>query len=66
MNLRMAVIGTGHLGKIHARLLESVERAELVAVAEVRAGCTRHPELDEVLFACFDAGMLACYDAALG
>jgi predicted dehydrogenase len=32
--LRVAVIGVGHLGKIHARLLAQVEGAELVAVVD--------------------------------
>jgi predicted dehydrogenase len=40
-NLRLAVIGVGHLGKIHAQLLSQVDGAKLVAVvdpiAEARA-----------------------------
>jgi predicted dehydrogenase len=32
--LRIAVIGVGHLGKIHARLLRGVEGAELVGIAD--------------------------------
>jgi predicted dehydrogenase len=32
--VKLAVIGCGHLGRIHARLLENVEGAELVAVAD--------------------------------
>jgi predicted dehydrogenase len=32
--LKCAVIGTGHLGKIHARLLTQVDGAELVAVVD--------------------------------
>jgi len=32
--LKCAVIGTGHLGKIHARLLKQVEGARLVAVVD--------------------------------
>lgn len=32
--LRLAVIGAGHLGKIHARLLPQIENVELVAVAD--------------------------------
>jgi predicted dehydrogenase len=32
--LRLAVIGAGHLGRIHARLARSLEGAELVAVAD--------------------------------
>lgn len=32
--LRVAVIGAGHLGKIHVRLLKQIENVELIAVAE--------------------------------
>src|SRR5262245_58224416 len=32
--LRLAVIGVGHLGRIHARLLRQVEDAELVAIVD--------------------------------
>ncbi len=32
--LRVAVIGAGHLGKIHARLLSTIEQTDLVAVAD--------------------------------
>lgn len=32
--LRVAVVGAGHLGKIHARLLDSQDDVELVAVAD--------------------------------
>ena len=32
--LRVAVIGAGHLGKIHARLLPQIPNVELIAVAE--------------------------------
>ena len=32
--LRMAVIGAGHLGSIHARLLNSLDDVELVAVVD--------------------------------
>ena len=32
--LRIAVIGAGHLGRIHARLLPQIEGAQLVAIAE--------------------------------
>jgi len=37
MALRVAVIGVGHLGKHHARLLAAVEGAQLVAVADTQA-----------------------------
>ncbi|WP_164102615.1 Gfo/Idh/MocA family oxidoreductase [Candidatus Laterigemmans baculatus] len=32
--VRFAVVGAGHLGKIHARLLQSVEGAEVVAITD--------------------------------
>ena len=32
--LRVAVVGAGHLGRIHARLLSSVEDVELVGVVD--------------------------------
>ena len=32
--LRVAVVGAGHLGKIHARLLQTQTDAQLVAVAD--------------------------------
>src|SRR5262245_16445413 len=35
--LRMAVIGVGHLGKEHARILASLPDVELVGVADVNA-----------------------------
>src|SRR5208282_2773541 len=35
MRLRMAVIGVGHLGKEHARILASLPEVELVGVADV-------------------------------
>lgn len=37
MSVRIAVIGYGHLGRHHARLLADVPGAELVAVADTRA-----------------------------
>jgi predicted dehydrogenase len=37
--LRVAVIGAGHLGRIHARLAASLEEIELVAVADPIAEC---------------------------
>lgn len=37
-NVRIGVIGAGHLGRIHAKLLSSIEEFDLVAVAE------HHPE----------------------
>ena len=35
--LRVAVIGVGHLGRHHARILSSLEGAELVAVVDTAA-----------------------------
>lgn len=34
MTQRIAVVGAGHLGRIHAKLLQQVEGAELVAIAD--------------------------------
>ena len=34
MSLRIAVIGVGHLGRIHARILAQSPRAELVCVVD--------------------------------
>lgn len=39
--LRMAVVGTGALGRHHARILSSLERVELVAVVDVNADAGR-------------------------
>ncbi len=36
--LRMAVVGVGHLGKEHARILAGLEEVELVGIADVNAG----------------------------
>jgi predicted dehydrogenase len=41
-SVKLAVIGCGHLGRIHARLLANVEGAELVAVADPIAESRRH------------------------
>ena len=35
--LRIAVVGGGHLGRIHARLLSTLETVELVGVVEPSA-----------------------------
>jgi predicted dehydrogenase len=35
--LRMAVIGVGHLGKEHARILAGLPEVELVGIADVSA-----------------------------
>jgi len=39
--------------------------AAAIAVAEVRAGLTRHDRIESVVFACYDRAMLAHYDALL-
>jgi len=37
MSLRMAVVGVGHLGKHHARILSAMPGVELVAVVDTNA-----------------------------
>jgi len=54
MTLRVAVIGVGHLGKHHARILSSLPGVELVAVADIN-----RPRADEVAAA---RGCLAVAD----
>ncbi|MCB1746793.1 MAG: O-acetyl-ADP-ribose deacetylase [Gammaproteobacteria bacterium] len=39
--------------------------AAAIAVREVQAGVVRHPAFERVVFACFDAAMLAHYQALL-
>ncbi|HEX3646463.1 MAG TPA: Gfo/Idh/MocA family oxidoreductase [Vicinamibacterales bacterium] len=58
MSLRVAVIGVGHLGKHHARILSSLPGVELVAVVD-----TNHPRAEAIAAttgsrALFDAGDL--------
>ena len=58
MSLRVAVIGVGHLGKHHARILASLPGVELVAVVD-----TNRPRAEEIAAAngtraMFDAGAL--------
>jgi predicted dehydrogenase len=53
--LRVAVIGVGHLGKHHARILSSLAGAELVAVVD-----TNRARADEIAAA---HGTAAAYDA---
>src|SRR5437762_11360252 len=43
MPLRIAVIGVGHLGRHHARILSSLQGAELVAVVD-----TNRPRAEEI------------------
>ncbi len=66
--VRIAVIGTGHLGRIHARLAKSLQRAELIGIAEPVASA-RQAVAEEVgtqgfadyreLFGQIDAAILA-------
>jgi predicted dehydrogenase len=55
LTLRIAVIGVGHLGKHHARILSSLPGVELVAVVD-----TNRPRADEIAAACRTR---ALYDA---
>jgi predicted dehydrogenase len=55
MSLRVAVIGVGHLGRHHARILASLPGVELAAVVD-----TNRPRADEIAAA---SGSLARYDA---
>ena len=44
--LRIAVVGAGHLGRIHAKLLRQVDGAELVAISDpVESACQHASEL---------------------
>ncbi len=40
--LRIAVIGAGHLGRIHAKLLGQVDGAELVAISDPIESAREH------------------------
>jgi len=44
--LRLAVIGVGHLGRIHARLARELDDARLVAVADTRAQARKQVAAD--------------------
>src|SRR5215212_9101439 len=55
MNLRVAVVGVGHLGKHHARILSSMPGVELVAVVD-----TNRARAEEIAAA---NGTLARYDS---
>jgi len=55
VSLRVAVIGVGHLGRHHARILSSLPAVELVAVVD-----TNRPRADEIAAA---HGTRAVYDA---
>ena len=47
MSLQIAVIGAGHLGRIHARLLPQVEGAELLAVADPHESARQQLEANQ-------------------
>jgi predicted dehydrogenase len=55
MPLRVAVIGAGHLGRHHARILATLPGADLVAVAD-----TNRARADEIAGS---IGVAACYDS---
>ncbi|MGE0483249.1 MAG: O-acetyl-ADP-ribose deacetylase [Gammaproteobacteria bacterium] len=57
-SLAFPAISCGVYGYPHAA-------AAAIAVAEVRAGVTRHPGIERVVFACFGDAMLAHYQALL-
>lgn len=66
MTQRIAVIGAGHLGKIHARLIRQVDGAELVAVVDPSESArqTAAEQLDVSVAADVDA-ILSDFDAAI-
>ncbi|MEM8912526.1 MAG: Gfo/Idh/MocA family oxidoreductase [Planctomycetota bacterium] len=53
-DLRVAVIGTGHLGRIHAKLLRQVAGAELLAVCDPNAAACQRVADDHDARACTD------------
>ena len=64
--LRVAVVGCGHLGSIHARLLKSLEDVELVAVVDPLATASRRVAAECGTEALEDLGRLPGYlDAAV-
>jgi len=64
--LRVAVIGVGHLGKIHARLLRQVEGAELVGIVDP-VEAARNAVADDLKVAPFTShqALLGQLDAAI-
>jgi predicted dehydrogenase len=58
--LRVAVVGAGHLGKIHARLLNSQDDVELVGVADP-SPAAQQQILDQVLTADSDVQVISDY-----
>src|ERR1019366_7110836 len=57
MSLRVAVIGVGHLGKHHARILSDLPGVELVAVVD-----TNRARAEEVAAACRTQAVFAAHD----
>src|SRR6267142_1060382 len=55
MSLRIAVIGVGHLGKHHARILSSLPGVELVAVVDTNRGRAQEIAAASRTAAAFDA-----------
>ena len=58
MSLRVAVIGVGHLGKHHARILSSLPGVELVAVVDINRRRAEEVALASGCRAVLDAGEL--------
>ena len=64
--LRLAVIGVGHLGKIHARLLRQVEGAELVGVVDPSPEARAAVAAEFMVPACADhRSLIGQIDAAI-
>lgn len=64
--LRMAVVGCGHLGRIHARLLASLDSVELVAVADPAPAARQSVATDYTTQAVADcAELIGRIDAAV-
>ncbi|MFT5524694.1 MAG: putative dehydrogenase [Pirellulaceae bacterium] len=65
-NLKIAVIGGGRLGSIHARLLESVEGVSLVAIVDPDpAAQRRHAETHNVPIYANPQSLIGIVDAAI-
>src|SRR6185503_18782928 len=59
MSLRVAVIGVGHLGRHHARILSSLDGVELVAVVDTNRGRAAEIAASSGTAAAFDARDIA-------
>ncbi len=65
-DVRVAVIGVGHLGRIHARLLKGVAGAKLVAVADLSAANRQQAATETGAEACEDfRQLIGRIDAAI-